>query len=126
MRASLALIAILITGVAVAAVASGHPSEPGERYVSAEWQTDPNEGGRKIVVRWMGKAYACQYRFHRVAVRETDEYVRIKVLLHRRNMREGEACIAIATGGTEKVKLQRPLGDRELRHAPVTDYTYDN
>jgi hypothetical protein len=47
--------------------------------------------------------------------------VTIKVLAHRREMRQDEACIAVAGGGSTVVKLKRPLGDRRLRHAATND-----
>ncbi|MDQ3935011.1 MAG: hypothetical protein M3340_10340 [Actinomycetota bacterium] len=112
----LALALALLVSLAVA-----DESRPGESYVSVEWRADPNEGGRKIAVHYTYRGYVCEYRFHRAAARETEDSVTIKVLAHRREMRQDEACIAVLGGGDATVKLRRPLGDRELRHAPVTD-----
>ena len=112
---------ILVLLALFAALAVADPNRSDERYVSVEWRTDPNEGGRKIEVIYSYGGWICQYRFHRAAARETDESVTIKVLAHWRRMRPDESCIAVAGGGRTVVKLKRPLGDRELRHAPVND-----
>ena len=120
MRAIAALLALAALTVA-ATVACADAGREGERYVSVAWDTAPNERGRKIEVRYSYRGWACQYRFHRATARETDRTVTIKVLAHWRPMRKDEACIAIAGGGRTTVKLRRPLGNRKLRHAPVTD-----
>jgi hypothetical protein len=125
MRATLVAIAAALAVVALAAVALGHPSKEGERYVSVKWNPDPNDGapaGRKIqVIYEYTGGYNCQYRFHSAKARETDDSVTIKVLAHRREMRQDEGCTAEATLGRVVVKLKRTLGDRELRHAPTND-----
>ncbi len=114
---------MLITAAAVTAVAD--ESRPGEEYRSLKWRPDPRDGepaGRKISILYeYGSGYICQYRFHRASARETEKSVTIKVLAHRREMRQDEACIAIAGGGSTVVKLKKPLGDRELRHAATND-----
>jgi hypothetical protein len=113
----LALLAVLAAG------ASADESRPGERYVSVQW--DRAEGdtsrGRTIPIRYTFWGYACQYRFHRVSVRETSTTVTIKVLAHRREMRSDEVCPAVVGGGSATVKLKRPLGNRRLRKAPKSD-----
>ncbi len=125
MRATLVAIAVALSTVAVAVIALAHPSEEGEKYVSAAWDPDASDGppqGRKIVVfyHYTG-GYSCQYRFHSATARETSDSVTIKVLAHRREMRQGEACTAEVGGGRAVVKLKRELGNRELRHAPTND-----
>ena len=125
MRATLVAIAVALATVALAVVALAHPGEEGEKYVSVAWDPDRGDGppkGRKIVVlyRYTG-GYSCQYRFHSATARETSDSVTIKVLSHRREMRQGEACTAELGGGRAVVKLKRELGDRELRHAPTND-----
>ncbi len=126
MRATTSVAAFFIAiamGVA-ASIALGHPSEEGERYVSAPWRTDPNDGepaGRKIkiIANYYG-GFACQYRFHRASARETSKSVTIKVLAHKRGMREDQYCTLEVGGDFATVRLEEELGDRELRHAPVT------
>jgi hypothetical protein len=119
------LVAIAVAVAAVAAIALAHPGKEGERYVSVAWDPDGRDGtpqGRKIVIvyRYTG-GYACQYRFHGATARETSESVTIKVLAHRREMRQDEACTAELGGGRAVVRLRRALGNRELRHAPTND-----
>jgi hypothetical protein len=125
MRATLVAIAAALAVVALAAVALGHPSQEGERYVSVKWDPDGGDGapaGRKIVVIYQYTGgYNCQYRFHNATARETDESVTIKVLAHRREMKQNEYCTAEAPLGRVVVKLKQALGDRELRHAPTSD-----
>jgi hypothetical protein len=125
MRATLVAIAVVLAASGLAALALAHPSEEGEKYVSVAWDPDGTDGppaGRKIVVlyRYTG-GYSCQYRFHSATARETSDSVTIKVLAHRRELRQGEACTAELGGGRAVVKLRRELGNRELRHAPTTD-----
>jgi hypothetical protein len=106
------------------ATALADESRPGEEYRSLHWRADPRDGepaGRKIGVFYEYGGYVCQYRFHRASARETEKSVTIKVLAHRREMREDEACIAVAGGGSTVVRLKKPLGDRELRHARTND-----
>ena len=117
----LAVVLVLLAAAAIAVAALGHPGRDGERYVSVEWFTHPDEAGRKIEVTYHYRGVACQDRFHRAAARETEEAVTIKVLAHRREMRPDEACTLELGGGSTTVRLREPLGDRELRHAPVTD-----
>jgi hypothetical protein len=125
MRATLVAIAVLAAAAACAAVALADPNREGERYVSVPWDPDGNDGtpaGRKIVILYrFGGGYACQYRFHSATARETSDSVTIKVLAHRREMRQDEACTAELGGGRTVVRLKRELGDRELRHAPTND-----
>ncbi len=120
MRAIAALVALAALAVAVA-FAVADPAREDERSVSVAWQAYPGEAGRKVEIRYAYRGWACQYRFHRAAVRETDTTVTIKVLAHWRRMRQDEACSAVFGGGKTVVKLRRPLGNRELRHAPVND-----
>jgi len=125
MRATLVAIAVAVFVAALGAVALAHPSEEGERYESVEWRVHPEEGrpaGRKIRVAayYMG-GFACQYRFHRVSARETTKSVTLKFLVHKREMKPEQACTLEVGGDFATAKLKKPLGDRELRHAPVTD-----
>lgn len=116
---------LLLVSLAVAAIALGDANREGERYVSAPWTPIGDDAqrpaGRKIHIRYSFGGYACQYRLHSVTARQTEDDVTIKVLAHRREMRQDEACAAIQGGGTSVVKLRRALGDRELKHAPVND-----
>jgi hypothetical protein len=125
MRATLVAIAAALAVVALTAVALGHPSKEGERFVSVRWDPDGSDGvpaGRKIKVFYQYTGgYWCQYRFHSATARETDDSVTIKVLAHRREQRKDEACTAELGGGRAVVKLKKALGDRELRHAPTND-----
>ena len=126
MRATTSVAAFFIAiavGVA-ASIALGHPSEEGERYVSVPWRTDPYAGepaGRKIriIANYYG-GFACQYRFHRASARETSKSVTIKVLAHKRGMKQDQYCTLEVGGDFATVRLKEELGDRELRHAPVT------
>ena len=113
----LALVALL------AIAAQAHDSEPGEKYVSVQWDRAAGDKsrGRSIPIRYTYWGYACQYRFHRASARETKTTVTIKVLAHRRELRSDEACIAVVGGGDTVVKLKKPLGSRRLRHAPKSD-----
>ena len=121
MRTAAIAVAVAVAVAALAISAAGDPNRPGERYVSVEWFADPNEAGRKIDVVYRYRGFACQYRFHRASARETDDAVTIKVLAHRREMRSDEICTLELGGGRTVVRLREPLGDRDLRHAPVTD-----
>ena len=121
MRVLAVAVAAALGLAALAIVALGHPGRADERYVSVEWFTDPDEAGRKIALVYHYRGFACQYRFHRASARETSETVTIKVLAHRREMRSDEACTLELGGGRTVVRLREPLGDRELRHAPVND-----
>lgn len=121
MRLAAAVLALALVLAALAVTATGDPNREGERYVSVEWFSDPDDGGRKIEVTYHYRSFACLYRFHRASARETDDTVTIKVLAHRREMRQDEACTLELGGGRTVVRLREPLGDRELRHAPVTD-----
>jgi hypothetical protein len=117
-------VVIVLALVALLAVAAhAHEAEPGERYVSVQW--DRKEGdrsrGRTIPIKYTYWGYACQYRFHRASARETETTVTVKVLAHRRELRDGEACTAVVGGGPAEVKLKKPLGSRRLRHAPKSD-----
>ena len=127
MRATSGLVVFFIA-VAVgvgASIALADPSQEGERYVSVEWRPDPSDGepaGRKIRVvfnYWHG--FACQYRFHRASARETRKSVTIKVLAHKRDMKPDQICTLEVGGDRATVKLEEPLGDRKLRHAPVSE-----
>ena len=117
------MVIVLAIVAVLAAAALADESRPGEQYVSVQW--DRAEGdrsrGRSIPIRYTYWGYACQYRFHRASARETEKMVTIKVLAHRREMREGEACTAVVGGGETVVKLRKPLGSRRLRHAPKSD-----
>ena len=125
MRAALLAISTAMAIGALAAVAAGHPSEKGERYVSVAWQ--PNQGngepaGRKIGVYWSyTTGFGCQYRPHSVSARETKKSVTIKVLVHKRELKPGETCTTELAGDHGVAKLREPLGNRKLRHAPTTD-----
>jgi hypothetical protein len=117
-----------VAGLAVAAGAvapspADGPNRPGERYASVEWapKGTPKPSARKLKLRWSGDGFACQYRLHRASARETRTTVTIKVLVHWRAMGDDEACILITAGGAATVKLDEPLGNRQLRHAPTND-----
>lgn len=118
-----AVLVALLAGAAVVPATANGPNQPGERYASMEWAPNgtPKPESRKVKIRWSGDGFACQYRFHRASARETKTTVTIKVLVHWRKMAEDEACILIAAGGTATVRLDEPLGDRKLRHAPTND-----
>lgn len=126
MRATSGLVVFFIA-VAVgvgASIALADPGQEGERYVSVEWQPDPNDGqpaGRKILIQYTYRGCPGAYRFHRASARETDKSVTIKVLAHYRQPPPDTVCPAVAYLGREVVRLKRPLGNRKLRHAPVTD-----
>jgi hypothetical protein len=122
-RTCVSVAAAAIAAAVFAALGAADESRSGERLVSAEWGPygERRPESRKVQVVWSGHGFGCQYRFHRVASRETERSVTIKVLVHRRAMREGEVCTAIAPGGRGTARLERPLGGRKLRHAPTND-----
>lgn len=118
----------IVAAIAATALAAttGFGHEGGhddERLVSAEWrmQNEPGPEKRKLVLIWSGNGYGCQYELHRASMRETTKSVTVKVLVHRREMVDGEACAAVPAGGEAKVRLDRPLGDRKLKHARTND-----
>jgi hypothetical protein len=117
-------IAAAATGVAlvIPALADG-PNRAGERYTSVDWALDGERQpeSRTVRLRWRADGFACQYRMHRASARETPSTVTIKVLVHYREMARDEACILITAGGKTTVKLEEPLGNRKLRHAPTND-----
>jgi hypothetical protein len=126
MRATTSVAAFFVAiavGVA-ASIALGDPSREGERYVSVPWRADPNDGkpaGRKIrIIATYHGGFRCQYRFHRASTRETSKSVTIKVLVHKREMKQDQYCTLELGGDFATVRLEKELGDRQLRHAPVT------
>ena len=117
---------IVAAAAAVAVISSAPadgPNEPGERYASVEWKLDGERQptSRNVKIWWIGDGYRCQYRFHRASARETGSTVTIKVLVHYHEIPAGQACTAEAAAERRTVKLEEPLGDRKLRHAPTND-----
>lgn len=115
--------AVLLVAALAAAVGSagGSAAQRAGTY-SAPWRLDGERrpASKRVPILWRAGGYACEWRFLRATASETRRSVTIRVLVRHEPMEEGEYCAAVVAGGRAVVRLERRLGKRRLRHAPVT------
>lgn len=76
------------------------------------------DGGRTVLVRYYS-APQCGRTFDHAEAREGASAVEIAVYLKVVPLPAKTACTAVVQAGIATVRLQQPLGKRELRHAAV-------
>ena len=118
MRRSLALAAAAATLVVAATQSTAQ--EAGTYSVPWRLEGERRPAAKRVPILWRAGGYACEWRFLRATARETRRSVTIRVLVRHEPMQEGEYCAAVVAGGEATVRLDRRLGKRRLRHAPVT------
>jgi len=113
MRRLVALVSLLLIASGSVAVAAEDSV-----IVSAGWRLEEvSEDGRTLTLRY--RSGGC-YTLDRIAVDETEDAVTLGVLLRRPT--EPISC-PYPSPESADVTLAAPLGDRDLRHAPVTPDT---
>jgi hypothetical protein len=105
-----------------------HPAiPPAPRAVPPSWQSVPWQlarvSGRRVTVHWQSGTCdpSLPPRPH-IKIAQTNGAVTLAVVIHVVTATGGELCAGVGLGGTLSVTLARPLGDRPLSHAHVTDH----
>ena len=125
MRWRVLIVAALVAATAAVAVGtggSGAPDADAATAYSVPWRLhgDRRPRSREVRILWRAGGYACEWRFERATATETRRSVTIRVLAEHEPMPPGTVCAAVVAGGRAMVRLDRRLGSRRLRHAPVT------
>ena len=120
MRLAVCVALVAIAAVVAAVAGPSGAQEPGTHSVPWRLDGERRPASKRVPVLWRAGGYACEWRFLRATARETRRSVTIRVLAEHDPMEPEEVCPAVVAGGRATVRLQRRLGDRRLRHAPVT------